>query len=865
MKTIVLAVLLAAGTLPAENIARGKKYSMSALPAKTWEKSLKTIPDYDTILTDGETESGASFWVSPKCVNFLGIQFADIIVDLGSVEPIAEVAASHGARTAAGVFYPSREEYFVSDDGIVFFKAGEYSNVMDPAGLYNADIAKGTFTSGVTRFTSGPIRTKGRYVLVRTHVSMVDYWLGRYVGYDEIIIEKGDFPASAVTIDTRNRMSRKPVDIPADALGYRIKPLDWNALAKEHPVHFSLAPMQMIGDDEYHLSAGGVFVMLFTPVKSTGDALADMELTIELPDDVRVISRSTYHPAKRAADGRTAVTFTIKKDMFDSYMRYPYLVVTTERAQGRSDAAYRWKYTAGGKPYAHEGSFTVIYLPAITALPPKRFMTGFWMPYQTRYLEDLAGTADALLGFYRAAGFTHCKGTRLPEVFAAGKKHGLTVLGAGVADNGMMISGYKVPDADRFIYHASVGSKRDGVCPTRMYADESYRTVLKERIVKVLAEAQHIYANWEPYMFQKLGCVCDRCREEYKAFTKKSESEMANWQDAVTNKENDEHNRFSSYQYANIIRRIQSLTREAGEEMNLGYKPDFVIAYEPSYVTPGHSWARAHDHHAFYKDIDSAIAWSYPNTVYLTSFSRAGIVGNTLTAFVPDIANINRVRRESGHPGGPRMPRTMLMPTDYFDEQAVLPRDFYMTALLSFFDGLEGYGTWSFHFKQDARYVGLQAKANRIIAELEDIVLDGIVSGKAAASIASPVPKLIGGREPLLTITRAFVHNGALLAAVANDYPYRTYQTLRIKDMTAGNYRLYDEIAKRVYQKDDGSGFSAAELAAGVTIAVEGKEWAALAVRQSASGEYDARSVSAVQKKMQDDLPFLKEMLENIQ
>ncbi len=144
MKHLLLAVL-AAGVLSADNIARGKKYTMSALPAKTWEKSLKAIPDYDTILTDGETESGAFFWVSSKCANFIGVQFMDIVVDLGSIEPIGEIAANHGARTASGVFYPSREEYFVSDDGVVFFKAGEYSNAMDPAGLYNADVAKGTF------------------------------------------------------------------------------------------------------------------------------------------------------------------------------------------------------------------------------------------------------------------------------------------------------------------------------------------------------------------------------------------------------------------------------------------------------------------------------------------------------------------------------------------------------------------------------------------------------------------------------------------------------------------------------------------------------------------------------------------------
>ncbi len=366
-------------------------------------------------------------------------------------------------------------------------------------------------------------------------------------------------------------------------------------------------------------------------------------------------------------------------------------------------------------------------------------------------------------------------------------------------------------------------------------------------------------------MFQKLGCVCDRCREEYKAFTKKSESEMVNWTDAVTNKESDEHNRFSSYQYANIIRRIQSLTREAGDEMKLDYKPDFVIAYEPSYVTPGHSWARAHDHQAFYKDIESAIAWSYPNTVYLTSFSRAGIIGNTLTPLIADFANINRVRRESGHAGGPRMPRTLFMATEYFDEQAVLPRDFYMTALLCFFDGLEGYGTWQYHFMQDGRYIALKARANGIISALEDAVLDGQRTDAANAVIVSPVPKTIGGKEVTLSITRSFLYKGNMLVAVANDYPYPMYLNCMIQGIAAGKYRLYDSIGKRVYQKDDGSGYSPAELAAGVLIRIDGKEWAAFTIRPSEIGEFEPMTKSMTAKQLHDSLPRLNALLSDIQ
>jgi hypothetical protein len=64
-------------------------------------------------------------------------------------------------------------------------------------------------------------------------------------------------------------------------------------------------------------------------------------------------------------------------------------------------------------------------------------------------------------------------------------------------------------------------------------------------------------------MFQKQGCVCDRGKREFADFARLSAAEVdALWPGVVIDTASDLHNRFSSFQFANIIRTLQELTRQ---------------------------------------------------------------------------------------------------------------------------------------------------------------------------------------------------------------------------------------------------------------------------------------------------------------
>jgi hypothetical protein len=738
---------------------------------------------------------------------------------------------------------------------------------MDPAGSATLAEANTSFASGVARFSSGIIKTKGRYVLVKTYVSQAESKF-KYVGYDEIFVSKGAFDPQSISVESKGTLSKKQLDIPAEIMGYRLRPPNWVKISKEHPLYFSLAPMQMLGDDEFHLSTDGVYVLTFSPLKNTRDAISAIEFSVEIPESIEILSYNSFHKFKKTSitrDGKpyNLCAFQIKEEVFKSYMNYPYLVVKSEAQPGLiGNAFYQYSYSSGGKKFSHDGAFLLIVDPKITAPVPKRFMTGFWLPYQTQYFDNLGDVLDQLVGFYSQVGFNYLLGSGGPETFQTGKKYGFTVLKEGVINNGLMLSGYKTPESDRFIYHEAKTRPYEGVCPTLLYTDATYRNLIKERIAETLRVAHHVYANWEPFMFQKQGCVCERCKNEYGKFNKLSEASLAlMWPSVVTNLKSEEHNRFSSYQYASIIRLCQSLTREVGEQMKLTYQPNFVIAFEPGYVEPGNPWYLAHDHHAFYQDIDAAIMWFYPNTVSLTGFDPKSIYANNLTPLLPAFRNFKNVRLESK---SPRLgsPKTLFMATEYFDLEAVLPKDFYFTSLLCFFDGLEGYGTWSFHFKADARMLSLNAKANQVIAQLEDLVLDAEKTTNTSVVIISPVPEKIGNKSVTLSVVRSFKNQGNFLVALGNDYPHAIYAELKIKNLEPGNYRLYDKIGSEVYQKEDGLGFTEKELALGVLIRVRGKEWAALKVTTEREvGNTISINKKNLEEKLLVETPKLKEFL----
>jgi hypothetical protein len=865
-----------------KNIALGKKYTTNIMVSKKWEKLLKVLPDYEKILTDGtitKSRSG-SFWVSPQCSNFTGAGNVDVIIDLGKEMPVSGIFSRHGAKPNAGVCFPRKEEYFVSDDRVNFYKVGEFINSFDDYSLKNQLQIKKRFEKGIKIYGVDDLKTKGRYIMVRTYGSGVGAF-ATYVGYDEIFVIKGKFTLSQAVRSNQKHINLKKTDLPADILGYRINPLDWRGIVKEQPMFIALGPMQFIGDNKYHLSVGGTYVMPFVPVINTKKKISDISLECELPASVKLISYNnsskltSSSPIKKHGKDYIKYSFSIlnPERFVKAYMYYPYLVVQSKtNIPGRMGKAYySYSYEVDAKQYNSSNSFEIILDPEISGTVPKRFLTGFWMPYQARFLENSAKATDEIISFYRSLGFNCLNGgNRSKDTFAACKKNKITVYGGSGFDNGMKLSGIKIPEAERFVYHSKTKRKNIiGVCPTLMYNSAKYAKILKEKFTETLKEADHIYSNWEPYMFIKQGCVCERCKEEFQNFASLSDIKLAKtWPDCVIDKENEPHNRFSSYQYAEIIKLAQKLARAAGIDLKLKHKPNFMIAYEPSFVDPDKSWFKTHNHNLFYKNIDMSIMWSYPNSMNLSAFDLKRIPGDSLAKLPRSFANATKIVNKSGRKAGNRrLPKILFMGTEYYMKTSlVMPKDYYFMSLLCFFSGLDGYGTWCTYFKLDARYVALNAKANTLISKLENIVLDGKKLSNAKIKIVSPIPEKIDGKKVTLATVKAFEYKNKELVAIGNDHIADIYVKLQVSGLSEKNYHLYDYASGKVYQKDNKSGYSASDLAKGVIIPVEAKSWSALMIgtRVLSTNKQILNSSAAVKKQLRKDTPRLKSIIADL-
>ena len=856
------------GTPGGNNIALGKKYTMSALPTREWENSLKSIPDYSKILTDGVISTSDYFWESDKCANFIGAMNTDIIIDLGKESPVAAIKTRHGARPGAGICLPKKEEYFVSDDGVKFYKAGEFKNTLDDYSLKDDLEIKKKFNAGVKEYGISGLKTKGRYVMVRTYGSGIGKVLLNYVGYDEIFVIEGNFSLSAAIRNEYSSIILKQMDIPADIVGYRMNPPDLGKLTQQQPMYLALAPTQFLGDNEFHLSVGGVYALVFSPLISNGKAIMDTKFECEFPDSIELLG---YHNGSKLVstapvtkNGKTYLkySFVIPKltDFTKSYADQLYLIIGSKSSSAGKDgdAFYQYYYNTDGKKYDRSDSFAIIVDPQISASVPKRFITGFWLPYQSRYISN-PEVLDKIVSFYHSLGF-NCQngGNRSPETSRACHRNGITLYGGSGFDNGMMLSSEKIPAEEQFKYYPQKERKNViGVCPTLLYTSSKYADILKQKFSKSLALSDEVYSNWEPYMFMKQGCVCDRCKKEFQQFGKLSDEELAKiWPACVINEENELHNRFSSYQYAGIIKLAQKTARAVNGKSN------FLIAYEPSFVNPGNPWSKYHAHSDFYKDIDMTIMWSYPNTISLSSIDVKSIPGDNLAQLPRDFADAKSIADKFGRKEGNTVyPKIFFMGTEYMFNNLVMPKDYYFLSLLCFFSGLDGSGTWCTHFKCDARYVALSAKANTIISELENIVLDGKKVDNAQIKIVSPVPKEICDKQVKLSIVRSFGYQGAELVAVGNDYIYKIYVKLTVSGLADGKYRLYDAISKSVYQQDADNGYTAQSLADGVLIPVSGKEWAALKIDAGKAEGYVLCTQADVEKMLTQDTPKLKAAL----
>ena len=179
-------------SVPATNIARGRPYTLAPRP----NYPLTSDGGDEVQLTDGAYSVGTPLWTRATSVGWVNAAPVTIVIDLGSIQPIAGVSFSTAAGTA-GVLWPRSIFVMVSDDGRRFFSAGDLAALPGKADPPSAGYA-------AFRFVTGDLTTHGRYVAV-----IVDP-TGPFTFCDEIEVFAGD-PAwlgSTLTADSTTDLQK---------------------------------------------------------------------------------------------------------------------------------------------------------------------------------------------------------------------------------------------------------------------------------------------------------------------------------------------------------------------------------------------------------------------------------------------------------------------------------------------------------------------------------------------------------------------------------------------------------------------------------------------------------------------------------
>jgi hypothetical protein len=202
-------------------------------------------------------------------------------------------------------------------------------------------------------------------------------------------------------------------------------------------------------------------------------------------------------------------------------------------------------------------------------------------------------------------------------------------------------------------------------------------------------------------------------------------------------------------------------------------------------------------------------------------------------------ATIDLVERYGRREGGDAKPKVYYLTTELANDMLVMPKDYYFISVLAFVHGLDGYGTWTTGFKQDARYLREHARANTLIRFHEDAIRTGTRVNDLDVQLESPRPD---ASRPFPVYSASFVRNGealengGTLIALGNDSTAPASLRLRLPGRPPGKYLLKDGLAGSLLGADGGAGFSADDLNAGIPVQLDAKGWRILELIRSPEG-----------------------------
>lgn len=520
-------------------------------------------------------------------------------------------------------------------------------------------------------------------------------------------------------------------------------------------------------------------------------------------------------------------------------------------------------------------TFSLKVLPVTHAKQPARFKTGFAPMNDFSYS---AANSKHLKQLFQTTGFnggTYIPGGLIPVM----NQLGIEVYAEAVAN------GYRIgpnPKPDFALFRGADGKplltpgNTQNICPTEVYRQGEY---YKGKVIPYFNSLMdkgitHLMANWEPFMFDRRGCFCARCKTEFIRYSKLPEKEVtANWGSAILEKYRDLWTKFRSWQHGELVKTLNQTMNELGKK-RFGKESFFIpmVSYT-LFTTP-----RQHAEYALEDYIDH-LQWLEPWGPYIyyryEEPYQENCGWNIVTWLAAKKMKESVIKRQ---PDKKKRTKLIAFPHSYQGTDWVTePETLAFETLLFFVNGFEGSFAYLFPLGYDYRYWKALAETNNTIANLESYFLDGKdISSKIETVLQTPLPKPnppdatavwstaegMGEVEKVSLLQHTAVTlNGKTLAAIGNFWKHgEAFYTFKLKGLKSGKYTVSDPAAKLVFGT-----FTNKELEKGILMQTGALRWRFLLVEPQTKAEGKQVTQKALRNLMQKRLPKIRKAFEKEQ
>jgi len=627
------------------------------------------------------------------------------------------------------------------------------------------------------------------------------------------------------------------------------------AEAEEEGVSVRLMPWHFL-KDRYCLATGDAGTLVFGFRNEAKAKVERPQLLLQLPEWIEIVdldraARPTGDRLVHTDDGtRREVRIDIsawKGRIRDGTFRYPYnmwqgltLLVRTSRPAGEERYAGRYWLEDGAYRSAPRAFQIQIVPPFAGAATPRQFRIGTHLFLVQSFVKPEGVNAFAKL--YRRTGLSAVHVPPSPLGAELGRL-GIERYTQPFANGYTM--GDRAPDGkpEHAVFRLADGQpRREAICPVEVYTKGDYfRSRIENdtlrRILVAGRQAEQIMCNWEPFMYNGKGCFCGRCKDEFRAYSKLSRQQVDRvWPKSVTHDHHDTWIKFRSWQHGKLMVAIEETVHAVGKEA--GRDSHFIPEIHYGLLTE--SWADW-PHNREFAAIDylgrlpALLPWAPYNWYVFGTGPYDYVRGRHLNCHTTAM-DVKRFLRE--RLPATAQPRLFAFPYGTY-EGVTEPEAIAFEVLTYFVNGYHGAFVYLFPGGYDARYWAALAEANGLIAQFEDLVMNGTRVRDHTLTRASPLPRpdprflsaggcLHGGPNgrwndlPLL-LSWEFEHHGERLIVVGNFWERgECFFRLNVRGLDASSRYVLREPAKhRCHADRKGSiALAAAGLADGLLLHV---------------------------------------------